>query len=279
MTSRPLDGVRLVALDLDGTLLPSSKRLSDRSKGVVRELVDAGVAVTLATGRGWASACGYAVELGLGTPIVTLEGALVASPHDAAVRRVLHRRTLDRVLIARIVASIHDLHLGWFACTEGGPLVASRRILGERVAEIAIWDDDVRLVDAWSDAESHGHVLHLVGPPDAVHEARARLHLLGLDDVEYFHADFWRGFDQLQVRPHGIGKDAGLRHVLGDLGLGPEHLLAAGDWRNDLGMLRLARVAVAPANAIPEVRAVAHHVLPGTCDDGAVIEFLAAALR
>ncbi|MEW6754774.1 MAG: HAD hydrolase family protein [Candidatus Latescibacterota bacterium] len=49
----PLEGIRLVVLDLDGTLLPASKRLTDRARRVVADLGDAGIAVSLATGKGW----------------------------------------------------------------------------------------------------------------------------------------------------------------------------------------------------------------------------------
>ena len=53
----PLDGIRLVALDLDGTLLPESKVLTPRATEVVAALGEAGIAVTLATGKGWNHCC------------------------------------------------------------------------------------------------------------------------------------------------------------------------------------------------------------------------------
>jgi Cof subfamily protein (haloacid dehalogenase superfamily) len=277
-----LDGVRLVAFDLDGTLLPADKRLTDRAKRVVGALRDAGIAVTITTGRGWTHASRYAEELGLRGPLVTFEGALVAARCDVAGRRVVHHRTLDAARIRRVAAAVADLDVGGFISAEDGRTIASRG-LGSRLAQMEIWDPDVQVSEAplatlWHEAEERGYILHLIGPPEAVREAGARVRDLALDDVETFHADFWDGFEQFQVRPRGIGKHVGLRHVLDEMGLGAEHVLAAGDWLNDLEMLQMARVAVAPANAVAEVRAVADHVLDGTCDDDAVVRFLEAAL-
>lgn len=278
----PLDGVRLVALDLDGTLLPASKRLTDRARRVAGDLRDAGIVVTLATGRGWTHAERYARELGIAHPLVTFEGALVATPSsapdDARGRHVLHHRTLHADLVRRVAQAVADLRLGYFVCTDAGRTVASRH-LADRVDQIAIWDPHVDLVDVWLEADARGYILHLIGPPDDVREAYRRMHGLGLEDVEYFHVEFWDGFDQLQIRPHGIGKHVGLRHVLDHLGLTPADVLAAGDWLNDVDMLRMARVSVAPANAVPEIRAIATHVLDRTCDDDAVVRFLEDALR
>lgn len=280
--SGPLDGVRLVALDLDGTLLPSDKRLTPRALRVVSDLRDAGIAVTLATGRGWTSAEQYARELRLAHPLVTFEGALVALPSHATVagsgRETIHEATLHADVIRRVVHAIEDLHLGFFVCTAAERTVASRRVLAERRDQVAIWDERVHFVDAWREAETHGYILHLVGPPAEVREADRRLEALALPGVEYFRAAFWDGYDQIQVRPHGIGKHEGLRRILARMDLGPEHLLAAGDWLNDISMLRFARVSVTPSNGAPEVREIATHVLGGTSDDDAVIRFLEDAL-
>lgn len=272
----PLHGVRLVALDLDGTLLPSSKRLTDRAVGVVRDLGAAGVGVALATGKGWALTERYARELGLLSPHVALEGALVAEVRAEGEARTLHSRTLDASLFRRVHDLVADLRLGSFACTDRR-LTRVTAHLADRIDQIRIWDPEVVLVDRWHD-DTPGFILHLVGEPAAVAEARRRVTALDLAHVELFHAEFWDGYDQLQVRPHGIGKHHGLRHVLDRAGLSAEHLLAAGDWWNDVEMLRMARVSVAPSNAVEGVRTAATHVAPGTCDDDAVVRFLERAL-
>lgn len=276
MTESALRGISLVALDLDGTLLPASKRLTDRARGVVRDLGDAGISVALATGKAWALTERYALELGLHSPHVALEGALVAEARPDGPARTIHERTLDTDLLRRIHDTVADLRLGLFVCTDR-LLTRATPHLSDRLDQIRVWDPEVVLFERWPD-EARGFILHLVGVPDAVAEARRRVETLDLAHVELFHAEFWDGYDQLQVRPHGIGKHIGVRHVLDAKGLGPDALLAAGDWWNDVEMLRMARVSVAPSNAIEAVRAAVTHVVPGTSEDDAVIRFLEGEL-
>ncbi len=278
MTGGPLDGIRLVVLDLDGTLLPTSKRLSQRAVRVVRDLQRADVQVTLATGKGWTLTERYARELGIEAPLVALEGALVARPGEGTNGSALRRRTLSADVLHQVHETVGDLDLGFFYCHAGGRTCAHRR-LESRLDQILVWDPHVDLVDARPERDAHeAYVLHLVGEPDRVHEARVRVEQMGLRDVELFHAEFWDGWDQLHVRPSGIGKHEGLRSVLDDLRVDAREMLACGDWWNDVEMLEMAGVAVAPANAVEGVRAVADHVLAGTSEDDAVVEFLELAL-
>ncbi len=280
MTS-PLRGVRLCALDLDGTLLPSSKILTGRAVGVVRDLRAAGIEVTLATGKGWNHTRRYADELGIEIPVVALEGGLVAEPR-AHVDASLHRRTLTTATLRAVHEATDRFDVGFFYCHDGWRTRVHRRL--ERwLPQIRIWDPHVDLTDAAPHAEAaDDHAAFgftLIGPPAAVASARASVTALDLPDVDLFHAEFWDGHDQLHVRPAGVDKRTGLAHVLTHLGMAPSEMLACGDWWNDLGMLGMAGVAVAPANAVEGVRDAADHVLPHTCEEDGVALFLADALR
>ncbi len=276
MTDSPLRGVRLVALDLDGTLLPSSKVLTDRAVGVLDDVRAAGIAVTLATGKGWNHTRRYAEELGLSAPLVALEGAYVAPPRESAI----HSRTLPAATLRAVHDAVRGVDVGFFYCHDRWRTRVERRLAG-RLAQIGVWDPHLDVVDgpAADDEPPHAaFVLHLIGRPDAVTEAQARVAALGLRDVEFFRGGFWDGDDQLHVRPAGVDKRSGLARVLEHLGVAPHEMLAAGDWWNDVGMLRMAGVAVAPANAVSGAREAAHHVTDRSCEDDGVVRFLEDAL-
>jgi len=277
----PLSGVRLVALDLDGTLLPSSKILTDRAVGVLGDVRAAGIDVTLATGKGWNHTRRYAEELGLTAPLVALEGAYVARA-DAADDDALASRTLSASTLRAVHDAVRDVDVGFFYCHDRWRTQVHRRLEGW-IPQIRIWDPHVDVVDAPAhgadDAPHAAFVFHLIGRPAEIVDAKNRVTALGLPDVEFFHAEFWNGHDQLHVRPAGVDKRSGLTHVLDHLGVAPSQMLAAGDWWNDVGMLRMAGVAVAPANAVEGVRDVAHHVTEHGCEDDGVVRFLEDALR
>ncbi len=271
----PLRGVRLVALDLDGTLLPSSKRVTDTAREVVAELREAGLHVTLATGKGWAHTQRYARELEIDAPLVALEGAYVAAL-DGTVLRDVHVSVALRERVADLTA---DLATGWFATTRDGRLVACDS-LRELERLLHLWEPRVEFVGhALREYDGASPALHLVAREDVAEEIARRLGGAGLPDVTLFHTPLTpTGWWQVQVRPAQVGKHHGLACVLEHLDVSAEATLACGDWLNDLEMLRMAGVSVAPTNAVAEVRAEVSHVAPGTCEDDAVPRFLRAAL-
>src|SRR5690606_38231292 len=69
--------IRLIALDMDGTLLDSSENISPENRKWIRKATEAGIAVCLATGRGIYSVERYVQELGLDTPMVLVNGSEV----------------------------------------------------------------------------------------------------------------------------------------------------------------------------------------------------------
>jgi len=273
----PLDGVRLVALDLDGTLLPTSKKLTPRARRVVPALREAGIDVTLATGKGWSLTEGYARELGVDAPCVALEGALVSRPGAATP---LRRLTLGPAHRADVHHALGGLGVGYFFTHDGSRIFANER-MAPRLPQLRVWDPDVVLTGACLSDPSLGnaHVLHLVGEPHEIDEAHALVSSVELTDCELFRIDFWDGLHQLQIRPLGVGKHRGLESVLESLDIAAEAMLACGDWWNDVEMIRMAGVGVAPSNAVEAVRAAADHVTPGTSDDDTIIRFLEDALN
>ncbi|MEW6754775.1 MAG: hypothetical protein AB1505_27910 [Candidatus Latescibacterota bacterium] len=183
---------------------------------------------------------------------MALEGALVARPgfHQQAGGAPLHRATLTALELGRMQAAILGLDLAFFFCTDRWRIRA-HHALARHLRQLHVWDPYVDFATAPLDGEAlEAFVCHLVGPPEQVAEAGRRIQALDLPDAQTIQWEFWDGMDQLQVRQAGIGKHTGL-----------------------------ARVPVAPAHARPQVRALAHHVLPGTCEDDAVPPFLAEALR
>ena len=71
--------IKLFVTDLDGTLLDKEHHISEENKRAIREAVERGVVVTIATGRMYVSALPFAKELGVDVPIITYNGALIKS--------------------------------------------------------------------------------------------------------------------------------------------------------------------------------------------------------
>jgi len=252
--------IRLVALDLDGTLLNSQDGLSEANARAVRRVRERGVAVVLCTSRWFSLAIGTAEELGLQTPLICHNGALVRTLDAGS--DLLHLRIDPQA--AREVAAFMDGRSEMSLVTVDG--VTYMRSTSE--VDRSRLPAGMRLVPRLSDV--------LVTPPTA-------FLLFGeeaVDALEAAFADRYR--DVLNVArgysaayPHyanvvdaGADKGSALRLVCRHLGVDLRDALAIGDAGPDVSMFRVAGYSVAVANAPLEVQAEAQTVAPSNDEDG-----------
>ena len=87
--------IKLFVSDIDGTLLETGKKISNKNISAVQKMVDAGITVTIATGRMYKAALPIAKELGVNVPIITYNGALIKSVDG----EILHSEYLPKNLI------------------------------------------------------------------------------------------------------------------------------------------------------------------------------------
>jgi len=252
--------IRLVALDLDGTLLSSRDGLSEANARAVRRVRDRGVVVVLCTSRWYSLAVGTARELGLRAPLICHNGALVRTLDGGP--DLLHLR-MD-LEAAREVAAFMDgrPETSLVTVDDVSYLRSARAVDPSRLAP------GVRPVSRLSDV--------LFAPPTA-------FLLFGkeaVDALEAAFADKYRGVLNIArgysaAYPHyanvvGARADKGsaLRLVCQHVGVDAREAMAMGDAGPDISMFRIAGCSVAVANAPPEVQAEAQTVAPSNDEDG-----------
>lgn len=261
---------RILALDVDGTLLDRRGVLLPSTKAAVARAAAAGIRPVLCTGRRYRRAWPIAAELGIDAPIVCNSGSVVKEPSDD---RTLWRADLDADLAAAV--------LGLFA-GRGHDVVAfndrphdepdfriSRHPTGDR------WFDDY-VSQNLSHAEvaanwTSGPFFHVcaVGPREAMQSLEAVvLDALG-DRVRTFVQKSPRYLGTMcEVLRRDAGKWAAVLHVAEQWGVAPEEICAVGDDMNDLPMIEGAGLGVAMGHAPAEVLAAADLVVPDHDNDG-----------
>lgn len=256
---RPGFQPKLVALDIDGTLVDGDGVLRDDVRDAVARVVDAEVPVVLSTGRGWTSTDMVfdALQLPPGWA-VTANGAMVVKYPPVEV--VSEARFDPADSIAKVSQAAPDAIIG--------------------VQEGLTW----RVSRPFPDGELHGDVVveslaELASRPvsrivirdpnssEKVFNEMARS--LGLHEVAYFIG--WSAW--LDIAPKGVDKASGLQQVVDELGLTAADVLAIGDGANDIEMLAWAGRGVAMGDAADNVRAAADHVT-GLFGDGGTAEEL-----
>ncbi|PVZ09586.1 HAD family hydrolase [Actinomycetospora cinnamomea] len=259
---------RLVASDVDGTLLGAGDEPSARTRAAVGRMVDAGVPLVLATGRPPRWVPRVCEALGVHTLTVAANGAVL---YDAAADRVVAAELLDVDVLAEVVARLR-------AAVPGCGLAVERVRVGggalDRREEQFV--SEAAYVHAWP-LPDHRHVSpgELLGEPVvkvlARHRtlsseamARAARDAVGdLVDVTYS-----AGGGLLECAPRGVTKAHGLARAAAHHAVEAHAVVAFGDMPNDLAMLRWAGHGVAVGNAHPDVLRVADEVAASNLEDG-----------
>ena len=262
-------GPMLVALDIDGTLMSYDERISDEMRAVVRDLLDAGAHLVLATGRSVHATVPVAHDLGITTGWAVSSNGSVTMRLDTGAElgyEIVDRITFDPEPALRLMhAQLPD---ALFAVEEVGVGFRMNKLFP--AGELSGTLDVVDLEDLWSD-----HVTRLVvrSPGHTSAEFHELVHRMGLEDVSY--AVGWTAW--MDIAPKGVTKASALEVVRRRLGVEPSRTVAIGDGSNDLQMIDWAARGVAMGHAPQDVREIADEVT-GTIDDDGAVEVLRSLL-
>ena len=256
-----MSGIKLIALDLDGTLLNSALKVSERNAEAVKLALDAGVKVVLATSRWYHLAKRDADHLGIDTPLICNNGAVVKRPQDSG--ELLHLR-LDQEL-ARDVTALAD-ERGWetFTTIEDATYMRMRPgIIPERLPA------GLRVSDRQAEEVARGQpTAVLVFGEEAVNEISQRF-LPAFDGRAKFSLNRPPLYPHYVILTHpDADKASALEIVCRELDVPLSDVMAMGDSESDLEMLRLAGLGIAVNNSPDEVKRAALHVAPANDDEG-----------
>jgi Cof subfamily protein (haloacid dehalogenase superfamily) len=265
MTTAPTFPIKLIALDLDGTLIEDDLQLRDRTKAAIQGAVARGVSVSIVTGRMTTSALGFARELGLRDPIVGYQGAIIrAMPEsdDRLGRLLLHRplaaaAARDAIVWSRSIGlDPHVNHLERFVIRADDPRAEDySAFLGGRAI---LTEDIVR----WVTKPISKVIAVATEPMDHAVLETARTRFAGRADVTISHPRF------LEFLRPGVSKGAAVAWLARRAGVPLGSVLAIGDQFNDLEMIELVGHGAAMPHAPGPVRAVARYIAPPLEDEG-----------
>ena len=260
---------KLLALDMDGTLLDSRKRISPRTAAALEDLAGRGITVALSTGRCPVELDDYLPQLGGVQYGCLISGALV---YDLRERRALASTPIDTELVLQALDAGADegamLHLLCADTSVARPDDISHMadfLMG--IYQPMFEDKCTKVSDVRAYAECHpGEVLKVnLYHRDAASRSRTRERLSSL---ALTLADAEGG--SLECSAQGVSKALGLEQLCDYLGISMEQVVAVGDAPNDAAALEAAGCAVAMGNADPSVKKLADLVVADNDHDGIV---------
>ncbi len=262
--------IRLLVVDLDGTVVGASNQISARVKQAVQAVQAQGIPVAIATGRMYQSARRFHADLGSTLPLMSYQGALIKDPADDTLHRHWH---LPKVYAQQLLEFYEQ------------PSVR------EEVSVHFYIDDQLYVREITAETEAYAARSNI--EPIAVGDLRTLLdadltkilaqssnvelidNLLSKLRQRYTSAELYltKSVDIFLEATHpDVNKGNAVRYLAENiLGLRADQVMAIGDNFNDFEMLQYAGIGVAMGNAPEGVRAIANWVAPSVEEDGAAI--------
>jgi Cof subfamily protein (haloacid dehalogenase superfamily) len=262
--------VKLIAFDLDGTLLTSDKRITERAEKVIKALAHAGIIMIPCTGRPPRNTKAFVEQLGLKSAFV-FNGAGV---YNRSTDSTIYRHCLDKQTALQIIKQMREAipgviagletSEGWFLDTDyyewrkTQPYLANQEPTG--VGDICEFVDDTTVKIYFRKTGFTARAMSLA--------------LTGIDT--YFT---WSSEGLLEVMAHGVNKREAITHLATNLGISWQEVIAFGDEHNDQGMLMWAGLGVAMANAKIEAEEAADYTTKSNDEDGVAVVLEAVLAR
>jgi Cof subfamily protein (haloacid dehalogenase superfamily) len=264
--SNDLAEIRLLVLDIDGTIVDESNRVRDSVARAIDSAQRLGVAVAIATGRRFQSSLHIFESIGSKLPLICYEGALIREPETGLVRRhwpleprvaaqmLDHTERLDlgdRVSVHFYtqddvyVSNLNDAALKYFEGSNVEPIVVSdlRQVLDREPTKVIMLSDDEQVIARLSSGLKDSH-------------SRTQMkQYRSITFLEAFHPE--------------VNKRLAVRYLAEEImGLRPANVMAVGDDFTDIEMLQYAGIGVAMGNAPVKVQASADWVTTTIEKDG-----------
>ena len=260
---------KLVAIDLDGTLLDMNKEISVRNKQAIKKAMEKGVRVVICSGRVYTGARLYAKEIGSLDPIIACNGAIITNGIDGDIVYSVYMETE----VALKVNSICQRHGIYYHVYAGDTMLTERLAFTsqkyyERNRFLPPEDRvDIEVVTSME--------AKLKAMPDKVLKfvivsdqpqllKKVRQEMEQLTEVDVMSSNY----DNFEVMKKGVSKGTALERLSDLLNIPANMMVAIGDNENDISMFDYAGLSIAMGNGEPEAKAAAKYVTEANDEDG-----------
>jgi Cof subfamily protein (haloacid dehalogenase superfamily) len=275
--------VKLIALDIDGTLLDSRWALPEANRAAIAEATRRGIEVALVTGRRYDFAMPIAVQIGAPLTMIVSNGAVIRTQDGTThLRHLLARETAARVL---------EITRPWRDSTG---VIFDRPRENQVILEVLVSDDPIRSAYYARNKAQIGQVVPLEscltedplqvmlsGKIEPMSQAEAVLRAAQEDEGFKVASTVYatRNFAMIDVLNSQCSKGAALAEWAALRGLAREEVMAVGDNHNDLEMLSFAGIPVVMGNCVPELRNFGWHETASNDHNGVAAAIEQFALR
>ncbi len=262
MKGRNIMPIKLVAVDMDGTLLNRQKLVSKENKQAIKRAMDKGIYVTIATGRMPTSAVYFAKQLNMNCPVVSCNGGVV-QPLDGS--SPIFEAHFPEETITELIELCYkrNWYIRWYI--DDNIYV---KYYDPKMFPAYGTTKGLKIIPVENNYASYTKNVTQIVVCDANHNIQ---HIY--DEIAQIFGNKI-GLQQntgysMDITPPGITKSVGLSKLADYLNIKPEEIMAVGDGDNDLTMIAYAGMGVAMENGIDDVKKIAQFITKD-CDDSGI---------
>jgi len=254
--------IKLIAIDVDGTLLNSKQEMTPRVEKALRDAIDQGVMVVFATGKTRNAVQAHIKKLDLNAPGIFVQG-LVAYDTDG---KLIHNQTLEPRVARQVITFAEDRGFALLAYS-GSRILAktNNKELTESITKYHEMPPEV--VGALQNLliDTPINKLMAVGDAHGIKSLRWQLNAMIGSNCKLVQAAIP---EMLEILPPQGSKGTALKVVCKHYKISADHVLAIGDAENDIEMIQYAGIGVAMGNAEQKVKDAAKYTVASHDEDG-----------
>ncbi len=269
-------GIKLLALDMDGTLLTEDGQITYASIEAIKKAQQAGISVIIATGRDY-NAIPWEQLRDVKVPyVVTNNGSAVYRTKD---HTCIYEECIPTEQAEKIISYLLTKHVYMEVFMDDAPYTSQQ--MRQIVRELPLPEHIIKLIEEKQKALPD--MLEYVRR--GAHVQKGTLYFVRCQDGSLFEREEVReflercdslsvvngGYDDLEFMKAGVNKSSGLHYICKILQISPEETAAIGDSENDVEMLLAARLGIAMGNALEDVKSRADAVTLSNEEDGVAV--------
>ncbi len=277
ITKGILRQLELIVFDVDGTLLNNKGEIGKETIKLVTELEQLGVKFSFATGRLHSSVIPYAKELGITSPLISLDGAMIKNYPD---EDVIFKSFIPEKSVAKVL-KYADQYLMKVALCHADTVFYTEynAIIPDTIDKFGVAFQEV---ESYMDHAAESLEIVLVSEyKENLKYVKSRLsfpYSFGLS-TNLYRSHSNEGIYCLEIRKSGATKATGLKRLIKYMKIHIKKTAVLGDWYNDRTLFQTKAVKVAVANAVAELKYLADIVTVKTNNEDGAAEFLEMVLR
>lgn len=273
-----LKSAKLIACDLDGTLLNGDEMVGAAPARMIKSIESLGIQFVLITRRHHQSAEPYAELLKMTTPIVSLDGSMICLPSTLSPSYLVEfdqefaRDILDEVLDITGADFCAITPERFFISNEEMPLPSQH----------LHWNIDTRPVESVGSVSGKVLEIVVVGTLHGTNAALSYVESKMKPDelkLRLYESRSLPGTWFLEMRPTSANKRTALEHLAAEQNIPMKEIIGIGDYRNDIEFCRKSGYVVAMQNAVSELKELADFITTRSCLEDGIAEFLEYFLR